>query len=194
MVEGEAPELLRTALSSSLRLQRTVASLLELAQLGGRPDLVPVQVSEIVGDVVQDLSASRGQARLEAVDLPVVDAVPELLRALLLNLVDNAFKYAGHVDDPLVRVAGTVTPRAWRLTVEDNGPGVALDERLRIFEPMARGLDHASRVRGSGIGLATCRRVAEVHGGRIGVEESPLGGACFWIEVPTDPDVVATPA
>lgn len=186
LVEGEAPELLRSALRSSHRLQRTVAALLEFAQLGGRPELVPVRTEVVLDEVLQDLASTRGSVQVECVDLPVVDAVPELLRAVLLNLVGNAFKYAGHVDRPLVRVSGSVTPEAWRLEVEDNGPGVPAGERERIFEPMARGHDDgARRSSGQGIGLATCRRVAQVHGGRVGVGDSALGGARFWFEVPT---------
>ncbi|GAB3990482.1 sensor histidine kinase [Nocardioides marmoraquaticus] len=188
LVEGEAPELLRTALAGSERLQRTVASLLEFAQLGGRPELVPVRVADLVTDVLQDLEVARDRVAVEVGELPVVDAVPVLLRALLLNLVDNAFKYAGDGENPVVRISGTTDAEAWRIQVEDNGPGVSATQRERIFEPMTRGIGEGVLARvGQGIGLATCRRVAQVHGGRIGVEESPLGGACFWLEVPVGP-------
>lgn len=185
---AEAPRLLGSALRSTTRLAHTIASLLELAQLGGRPELVPVEISAVLGDVLQDLDASRGRTHVEATDLPVVAGVPELLRAVLLNLVGNAFKYAGHVEDPRVRVSVATTDDGWCLAVEDNGPGVRPDDRERIFDPGARGRDDgATRPSGQGIGLATCRRVAEVHGGRVGVGESSLGGARFWFDVPATP-------
>jgi signal transduction histidine kinase len=63
----------------------------------------------------------------------------------------------------------------------DNGPGVPAADRERVFLPLARA---ASSVDGSGIGLATCRRVAEAHGGTIGLAEAAGGGMVAWFELP----------
>ncbi|MCW2847452.1 MAG: cph1 3 [Marmoricola sp.] len=71
-----------------------------------------------------------------------------------------------------------------RVTVTDNGPGVRAEERESIFELMSRG---TSDVDGHGIGLATCSAIIEAHGGTLGVEPAPGGGACFWFELPTTP-------
>jgi signal transduction histidine kinase len=70
---------------------------------------------------------------------------------------------------------------AWRIEVSDSGTGIPVDQRHRVFEPLAR-VD--TSVEGSGIGLTTCRRIVEAHGGRIGIEESILGGTCAWFELP----------
>ena len=70
-----------------------------------------------------------------------------------------------------------------RLTVDDNGPGVPVAERDIVFEPLERGSN--VDVPGFGIGLATCRRIVESHGGRMGIDESPLGGARVWAVLPS---------
>ena len=63
----------------------------------------------------------------------------------------------------------------------DNGRGVPASDRLRVFEPLAR-LDDA--IEGTGIGLATCRRIIGAHGGSIGIDPSVSQGARFWFELP----------
>ena len=69
----------------------------------------------------------------------------------------------------------------WRIEVADHGIGIPPEHRERVFEPLAR-IDKA--VPGCGIGLATCRRVIEAHGGRIGLAETPGGGTTAWFELP----------
>jgi signal transduction histidine kinase len=107
------------------------------------------------------------------------------IHQVLINLLDNADRYAGG--------ATTVTlERAddgmLRILVDDAGPGVPASERELIFQRFARGsaaagADHEHR-RGSGLGLALCTNHVELHGGRLGVESSPAGGARFVVELP----------
>ena len=63
----------------------------------------------------------------------------------------------------------------------DRGPGIPEDQRERVFQPLARIDDD---VEGSGIGLSTCRRIVEAHGGRIGLTNTAYGGTCAWFELP----------
>ena len=76
----------------------------------------------------------------------------------------------------------------WRLTVDDNGPGVAENERKLIFERFRRGYSHRARGRkkigGYGLGLSISRRIIERHGGTRELGESELGGTAFVIRLP----------
>ena len=102
---------------------------------------------------------------MEVGALPTVTGDGTLLRALLQNLVANAVKFsAGHGQRPVVGVGAEAVPGGWRVTVDDNGPGVAVEDRDRVFELLARGEDQES-VDGLGIGLSTCRRIVQSHGG-----------------------------
>jgi signal transduction histidine kinase len=88
-----------------------------------------------------------------------------------------------------VRVEANREDNAWRLSVADDGIGVSEEQRARIFELFARG-DHRDADRG--IGLATSRRVVELHGGRIWVEPNETGGSTFNFTVPDEPAVAST--
>jgi len=104
---------------------------------------------------------------------------PDGLRALIDNLLENAARHgrsAGQIRAKLCRDEGTLV-----LTVDDDGPGVGVSERERIFERFARG-DGAGHA-GSGLGLAVVRQQARLHGGEALVSDGPLGGARFEIRL-----------
>jgi signal transduction histidine kinase len=191
VVERELPApphlvyLLHRAITASHRMQAMIGSLMDFAALGGAIALAPVDLELVVKDVVGDLGAQAGEARVEVGHLPTVCGDEVQLRALLQNLVANAFKYAGATAETHVLVAGEHRDGRTRISVSDNGPGVPAAERDAVFGIMVRGSDaKGGHVEGLGIGLATCRRIAQAHGGAIGVDESAEGGAEFWFEVP----------
>ena len=106
-----------------------------------------------------------------------------LLREALVNLIDNAVRYAGRGSEVTVRVrpAG----REALLIVEDNGPGIAPADRERVFERFVRGAQDDS---GCGLGLAIVREVAQRHGGRAWIEGVEPRGARVCIELPLPRD------
>jgi len=106
-----------------------------------------------------------------------VNVMPHLVQDAVLNLVINAAEAAGPEGRIDVRISAT--DRAGVVEVHDSGPGVAEDERRRIFEPY-----YTSKDDGTGLGLLSVRTCAQAHGGSYDVRTSPLGGACFRLELP----------
>jgi signal transduction histidine kinase len=104
---------------------------------------------------------------------------------ILTNLVGNAIRYAPTGGN--IEISARKLPTPERLLVEvsvsDDGPGVAAEDRLRIFEPYAQAGDE-SRAGHLGLGLAICKRLVEGHGGTIGVSKRPGGGSCFAFTLP----------
>jgi signal transduction histidine kinase len=90
-------------------------------------------------------------------------------------------KFSGGKPEARVDVVADRIDDVWRIEVADNGPGVPETERQRVFEPFAR-IDKT--VPGTGVGLATCKRIVEAHGGRIGLAAAPGGGTVAWFELP----------
>jgi signal transduction histidine kinase len=103
-----------------------------------------------------------------------------LIETVVRNLVYNAIRYAREQ----VRVSFALTEHAYRLCVDDDGPGIPETERDRVFESFVQ-LDHPSQDKGSfGLGLAIVKRVIEWHRGTATAESSELGGARFRVEWP----------
>jgi two-component system phosphate regulon sensor histidine kinase PhoR len=124
-------------------------------------------------------------------NLPAVRMDEDAMTLVLLNLVDNAVKYAGDGGEVSVRLRRV--PGAVALSIADRGSGIAVDEQRRIFERFYRAENARARnVRGSGIGLALVKHIAEAHGGRVEVESVPGQGATFTVYVPAAP--LMTPA
>lgn len=183
--ESEVAQALGRAELSAQRMKHLISDLLDYAQVGGRLRPTQVDVGLLVADVLDDLSAQvrAAGAIVEVGEVPVVTADQTLLRALVQNLVANAVKFSS-AGGRAARIAITVEPvtGGWRLAVDDDGPGVPPEQRDRVFGLMERGSqDH---VEGLGIGLSTCQRIVAAHGGRMGIDTSPLGGASVWAILP----------
>jgi len=181
-----AATVIARAESAASRMAIMITDLLTFAQAGGsHPRREQIDLQFLVNSVVEDLhSAIEETGANVVVDAPVrLLGDPTLLRALLQNLVANAIKFSAAAGEtPLVEIRAQEISAGWRLTVDDNGPGIAPEQRERVFDLMDRGTAHG--VSGLGIGLSTCRRIVQAHGGRIGIEDSALGGASVWVVLP----------
>jgi len=150
-------------------------------------------VNEVVGELVSDYQFEATTRNLQltwepAAGLPPVLAVPRLIREAVRNYVTNAFKFAPEGDTVTVRTRElTEGSERWvRVEVEDHGPGIPPDRLDKLFRefirlPVIRG---GERPPGSGLGLSITRRIAEVHGGSVGVESEPGKGSVFFLLLP----------
>ncbi|GAB3656791.1 hypothetical protein GCM10027596_11420 [Nocardioides korecus] len=169
---------------ASERMSELVSSLLVLARSGHQATRRPVSTRALVEDVRVDLGGLLEQAgavvELEDGAADVVGDGPGL-RQVLQNLVQNAVKYRHPDRTPHVLVRVVARPDDWMVTVEDNGAGIAVGQREQVFAMFQRA---SGTTGGHGIGLATCRRTVERHGGRIWVEDTASGEGsrfCFTL-------------
>ena len=166
------------------RMDEMISDLLAYAR-AGRVDqpLEPVDANEVMGEVLASLQRAieDAHAQVEVEPLPMVNGNAPALRQLFQNLIANAIKF---VDDgaPRVRVWAAEVPEGWRFTIRDNGIGIDADQAERIFGMFTR-LHGAERYPGTGVGLAVCQRIVDVHGGRIWVEPAPGGGSQFMFTI-----------
>ncbi|MNG04371.1 Sensor protein CpxA [compost metagenome] len=133
-------------------------------------------LDSVVGSVALEAEAAGVQLLICECPVEVVRIEPRFMARAVINLLRNAIRYA----DERVQVSLTRAGDHYEVRVNDDGPGVPLDGREKIFEPFAR-LD-ASRDRrtgGFGLGLALVRRVSQSHRGHVEVTDSPWGGASF---------------
>jgi signal transduction histidine kinase len=114
------------------------------------------------------------------------------LRQLFQNLIANAIKF---VEDgpPRIRIWAAEVPEGWRFSIRDNGIGIASDQAERIFGMFTR-LHGGERYPGTGVGLAVCQRIVDVHGGRIWVEPAPGGGSQFMFTIARAPRANGLPS
>ena len=167
--------------SGAERMQQLIDDLLAYARIGGHMAHTEVDLGRVLEDVRADLAVPLAGATLEAGDLPIVLGDPVQLRAVVQNLVANSAKFTRPGEPAHIEVRAVGDGDVWRIEVVDHGLGVPQRDRERVFAPLARAHDD---VEGHGIGLATVRRIVDAHRGRIGIEETPGGGATVWLELP----------
>jgi len=165
------------------RMAAMLEDILAYARVGGDLQSRDTDLGEVVAEVLSDLAPVLDARRADVTvkDLPVVRADTHQLYSVLLNLLANAVKFTADDVVPQVTVAAERRDDVWRVTVTDNGIGVAAERREDMFVLFSRA---DKRVDGSGIGLATARRVVEAHGGRIGMQAAEPQGTTVWFELP----------
>lgn len=179
---GRARECVEHADSAVGRMASLVDDLLAYATVGSHARSVPVDVAALADDVardVQTLVTSTGGA-IDVGALPVVQTDPTLLRLLLQNFITNGLRFSRTDVPPVVRLTGSADNEGWRISVADNGRGIAAGDRGAVFDLFVR-LPEGQDVAGSGIGLATCARIAETLDARIEITDTAGGGATFTI-------------
>lgn len=172
------------------RMRRLLDGLLDYVRLEGLPlQRQPVALGELMGAVRADLALAleRSGGHLEVGPLPVVSADPHLLRLLLQNLVSNALKFTAPGVPPVVTVTDHSDAQAWRVAVQDRGIGIAPEHQGRLFG-LFRRLRSRREYDGTGLGLASCRRIADLHGGRIELQSQAGAGSTFTLHLPRPPE------
>ena len=176
-----AYRLLERAINGSNRMAAMIDDVLSYASLGGGLSVEPVALDDVLDDVLIELEAPLADAVVTRSPLPVVSGDRTQLRSLLQNVLDNASKYRSPQRTLTLDISAVDHDGRWRVSIADNGRGVPEDERERVFEPRVRLYADSA---GSGIGLDTCRRVVQAHGGTIELRETTGGGVTMSFELP----------
>ena len=196
LAPGEGGALLDMVVRNAARLERLLGDLLDVDRLSRgivAPEREAVDVRVLAHRVVDTFESGREQVRVVAGE-PVVALVdgPKVER-IVDNLVRNALRHT----PPGTSVTVDALPLddgGVRLVVEDQGPGIPDEIKQTLFEPFVQGMA-ASRAAspGTGIGLALVQRLAELHGGRVAVEDVPPTGARFVVDLPAEAPEDQTP-
>ncbi|CAM6443975.1 two-component system sensor histidine kinase KdpD [Leclercia adecarboxylata] len=172
-----------------LNTTRLVNNLLDMARIqSGGFNLKKewLTLEEVIGSALKTLEPGLGGRHI-ALDMPdplaLIHVDGPLFERVLINLLENAGKYAGRKAQ--IGIHASVTPEQLQLEVWDTGPGIPAGQEQAIFDKFARG-NKESAIPGVGLGLAICQAIVEVHGGTITAHNRPEGGARFCVTLPRD--------
>ncbi len=171
--------------SATARMNALVQDLLDYGRVSRiNMPLEPVKLADVVAEAIRQ--AQQGDDGMLQVDVPsdiCIYAQSQVLTQVLLNLLSNAFKFQRKGVKPEVRISAEVKERRVRLSVSDNGIGIAPQHQERIWQVFER-LHDRDAFPGTGIGLAIVRRAVTRMHGSCGVESQINKGSTFWIEFP----------
>jgi signal transduction histidine kinase len=195
-LDSEADEFLEYIVSGAQRMGALIDGLLEYSRtvhVESAP-FTPVDTAAALHWARMNLRLvlEESHAELTHGDLPTISGDHVQIVQLFQNLISNAIKYRRPDTPPRIRVSAEQENGNWVFSVSDNGVGVPKEYTDRVFDLFRR--LHGSKIPGTGIGLAICKRIVEKHGGRIWVETGSTGGTTFCFTIPSLPASEAVPA
>jgi len=184
-MDTKADEFIQCIVDGIQRMQELIKDLLEYSQIGMKAKSIgPIDCSLVVEKAISNLRAAieENKALVTYDGLPAIIADPSQMTSLFQNLIDNAIKFRGD-GTPAIHISAKRKGDEWIFSVQDNGIGIDPMDSEGIFGMFQR-LHGSADYPGTGIGLATCKKIVESHGGRIWVESEPGKGSTFFFTIP----------
>ncbi|HEY5367703.1 MAG TPA: ATP-binding protein [Hanamia sp.] len=184
-LDDTSKQYIHYAADGAIRMKTLIQDLLMYSRIGtNKEDFTIVDLNEVMQYIIRVLEENIKETgtTITVKHLPVISANKTLINQLLVNLISNALKY--HRDnDPEIEVGYNEDPRNWIFYVKDNGIGIDPKFFDKIFIIFQR-LHINSEYSGTGIGLAICKKIVEIHKGKIWVESEQGKGSTFYFSIP----------
>lgn len=177
-------EYLKFVVDASVRMSQLIKGLLEYSRIGTNRELSQVNISDLIQNIIDDLAAhiNQTEAVISVAQMPQIMGYKTELRLLFQNLISNAIKFRKADQSPMIRIGVKEEKSYWLFSVNDQGIGIDPNYQEQIFSLFQR-LHGIEKYEGTGIGLAHCHKIADLHGGKIWVESALNEGSTFFFSI-----------
>ncbi|NRB49552.1 MAG: tetratricopeptide repeat protein [Saprospiraceae bacterium] len=169
------------------RMSALLTDLLDYSKINSQQETEWIDMKGIIQTVKSNLNhqlmTTEGEIVVERRGIPYLDAVPTQMMQLFQNLISNSLKFRKPDVKPVVQVAGYAQDGGQVITIKDNGIGIDPKYKEKVFGMFSR-LNNKEKFEGTGIGLATCKKIVQQHGGKIWVESEEGKGSTFFKWMP----------
>ncbi|MBT29613.1 MAG: PAS domain-containing sensor histidine kinase [Thalassobius sp.] len=183
-LDHQAQQFLSFIFQSTSRMEKLIYGLLEYSRIGKQKQLSLVDCNKLLKEVIDDLHAKivEAKATIHVDHLPTIDAYKTELWQLFQNLLSNAIKFRKQDVDPIIHISCIQNNNESTFSIQDNGIGIQSKFFDKIFIIFQR-LHFREDFEGTGIGLAQCKKIVELHGGKIWLESNPGMGSNFLFTI-----------
>lgn len=184
-LDSKGQQYLQFIKKSSNRMHKTIKVLMDYSRVGADIQFEWIDCNEVLDMVQQDLSLliTDANASFEVGTLPTICGGETDIRLLFQNLIANSLKFSKEGVAPIIKISATLESREWKFEFQDNGIGMSKEDVTDIFIIYKR-LKSSSKNDGQGIGLSHCKKIVELHGGKIWVSSEPNVGSSFYFTIP----------
>jgi light-regulated signal transduction histidine kinase (bacteriophytochrome) len=181
----EADKHLEFIAGATRRMQSLIRDLLDYSRIEADKNKTAVDCTSLIADITSDMTVliTESKAVISAKQLPVVNGYLSGLKSLFQNLITNAIKFREEGTCPVVTITAQAKDKEWLFAVKDNGIGIDKQYYKKLFIIFQR-LHNKDQYSGTGIGLAQCKKIVDLHGGKIWVESEPGSGSTFYFTIP----------
>lgn len=193
-IDAKSDKYLTYITQASDRMRVLIKDLLDFSRIGNNKNEEQVDCNIILQDVTADIGKAINEsgAEIKAEYLPVVSGYATELKQLFQNLIINAIKFRKKDIPPKISITAHQKNDYWRFAFTDNGIGIDQQHNERIFIIFQR-LHTRTEYQGSGIGLSHCKKIVELHHGKIWVESTPNKGSTFYFTIHSPKEKINEP-
>lgn len=185
-LDADSDEYLYRISRATQRMDELIKGLLDYSRLSKVKELQKVDCNEIMNEVLADLNLliQNAEAKISVAKLPILMAYPLELKQLFQNLLTNAVKFKHKNIVPEINISAELKNDVWQFVFEDNGIGIEDADKEKIFDLFQR-VHNRNEYEGSGIGLAYCKKIVELHHGNIWIDSTLEKGSSFYFTIST---------
>lgn len=183
--DKSVPQYLNYILGATERMQALITDLLSYSRIGHQKNIQEVDCNEVMQEIIKDFDAliKTSNAKIYVDKLPVIKGHFSEMKSLFQNLLSNAIKFRNKNVEPVISITVQERNKDWLFAVKDNGIGISEAYHDKLFKIFQR-LHSQKEFPGTGIGLAQCKKIVELHGGNIWVESTLNIGSTFYFNIP----------
>jgi PAS domain S-box-containing protein len=180
-----AENYLKVISRAAIRMQVLVTDLLEYSRIGNDSTDLEINCSKLVKEILKDIDQIiiENKATIEFDNLPLITGRLSGIRSLFQNLISNALKFRKKDAAPVIKIGAKDQGKHWLFEIKDNGIGIEKIYFDKIFMLFQR-LHTRNEYQGTGIGLALCKKVIDMRGGKIWIESEYGIGTTFYFTIP----------
>jgi light-regulated signal transduction histidine kinase (bacteriophytochrome) len=187
-LDAKADKYINYILQASDRMKILIKDLLDFSRIGVKKEFEPIDCTIMLHEVLADLGKAikETNADIKSDPLPVISGYSTEIQQLFQNLITNAIKFRKKDTRPQIRISAKRIKGYWEFAFRDNGIGIDEKHNEKIFIIFQR-LHTRGEYKGSGIGLSHCKKIVELHGGKIWVQSAPGDGSTFNFTISESP-------
>lgn len=171
--------------NASNRMSGLIKGLLDYSLIGNSGIHEPIVIGELIKNISQILQPTLEATNTKILvdDIPIIFGQKTEIQILFQHLIVNAIKFKQPQTNPIIRISVAEDNEYWQFAIKDNGIGIEQAHSTKIFDIFQR-LHSRDKYEGYGIGLSHCKKIVQLHGGRIWVESTPNEGSIFRFTIP----------
>jgi two-component system, chemotaxis family, sensor kinase Cph1 len=184
-LDPDARQLVHVSANAAERMRSLINDLLEFSRVGSETTFTEVNLNDVLAEVLEEQQSEieASHATVDVGPLPTIIGHRTDLKQVFQNLITNGLKYRKSTVAPKIAVFATDESKQFRFTVSDNGIGIDRQYFDQVFQLFQR-LHGRSEYSGTGIGLATCKKVVDIYGGHIWLDSTVGAGSTFYFTIP----------
>ena len=187
-IDEKGQEMMKFVVDAGYRMKALILGLLDYSRLGKEKLVVEIDCKEMLDGVLEDLRLriSETETKIQSRNIPAfIKGYKTELRLLFQNLLSNAIKFAKPNITPEIKIECQELEHNWQFCISDNGIGIEKQHKTRIFKIFQR-LHGRNEYEGHGLGLTHCRKIIELHQGKIWVNSEIDNGSQFYFIIPKE--------